>query len=114
MITKRSVGVFEFALFRSVINMIMSAQVVRQNGFSFYECVPESLRCLMHWRSGITCLGFIAYTTAPMFIPIGVFEVIFNLAAFAAAIIAWAWLNEKITAFEFGALIVALFGVYLI
>ena len=68
----------------------------------------------MHWRGIITSLGFVAYTTAPMYIPIGVFEVVFNLAAFAAAIIAWLWLNEKITAFEVGALFVAFFGIYLI
>ena len=73
MTTKRNVGIFEFAFFRSLINMVMSAQVVRQYNVSFYDSVPHNLRPIMFWRSLIGTLGFLSYTTAPMYIPIGVF-----------------------------------------
>ena len=73
MTTKRNVSVFEFAFFRSIINMIMSAQVVRQYDISFYDSVPANLRPIMFSRSLIASLAFITYTTAPMYIPIGIF-----------------------------------------
>ena len=113
MTTNRNVSVFEFAFFRSVINMIMSALVIRRSGVAFYESVPMSLRPVMFSRSIIASLGFITYTTAPMYIPIGVFQVIMNLSMFAAAILAWLWLNEKITSVEVFAMFIAFYGIYL-
>lgn len=114
MTTKRNVGVFEFAFFRSLINMFMSAQIVRQYNLSFYDCVPVNERGIMFWRSVIGTLGFLTYTTAPMYIPIGVFQIIVNLALFAVAFIAWAWLGEQLTLIEVGAMFVAFYGIYLI
>ena len=113
MTTKRNVGVFEFAFFRSLVNMFMSAQVVRQYNVSFYESVPSNLRGIMFWRSLIGTLGFLSYTTAPMYIPIGVFQVIVNMTLFAVAIMAWAWLNEKISFVEVAAMFLAFYGIYL-
>ena len=113
MTTKRNVGVFEFAFFRSLINMFMSYQVVRHFNVSLYDGVPENHRPFMLVRSVAGTIGFIAYTTSPMYIPIGVFQVIFNLSLFIVAIMAWCLLKEKITLFEIFAMFAAFYGVYL-
>ena len=73
MTTQRNVGVFEFAFFRSLINMFLSYQVVRYADVSLYDGVPKEHRPFMFVRSIAGTIGFIAYTTSPMYIPIGVF-----------------------------------------
>ena len=113
MTTQRNVGIFEFAFFRSLINMMMSAQIVRQYNLSFYDCVPTDCRSIMFARSIVGTLGFLSYTTSPMYIPIGVFQVIVNMTLFAVAIMAWLWLNEKISSVEVVACFLAFYGIYL-
>ena len=113
MTVKRNVGVFEFAFFRSLINMFMSYQVVRHFNISLYDGVPENLKPFMLLRSVAGTLGFIFYTSSPMYIPIGVFQVIFNMSLFIVAIMTWCMLNEKLSPFEVVAMFAAVYGVYL-
>ena len=66
-----------------------------------------ALRCV------VGTVAFLVYTTAPIYIPIGIFQVIMNLSLFGAAVLAWAWLGEKLTYVEVFIMFIAFGGVAL-
>ena len=115
MFSNRGVGIFEFAFFRSLICMIPSAVLVKVTyKESFFTSVPRNLRPTLLLRTISGTLGFLFYTTAPKFMPLGILTVIYNLSLFTTAILAWSWLHEKIVPFEAVAMFITMGGVILL
>ena len=115
MFTNRSVGIFEFAFFRSFVCMLPSAFLVKVTyKETFFTSVPRNLRSTLLMRTVSGTLGFLFYTSAPKFMPLGILTVIYNLSLFTTAILAWSWLNEKIVPFETVAMFITMGGVVLL
>ena len=73
MMTYRAVGVFEFAFFRSAINMISSAMLVKcKYNETFFTSVPRNQRPTLLVRCVSGTIAFLCYTTAPKYLPIGI------------------------------------------
>ena len=66
-----------------------------------------ALRCV------VGTVAFLVYTTAPIYISIGIFQVVMNMSIFGAAFLAWAWLGERLTLCEMIAMFIAFGGVAL-
>ena len=114
MMTKRGVSVFEFAFFRSVTNLASSAFLVKYKyETTYFSSVPRELRLTMALRCVVGTVAFLIYTTAPIYIPIGIFQVVMNLSIFGSAFLAWAWLGERLTMCEMIAMFIAFGGVAL-
>ena len=114
MMTKRGVSVFEFAFFRSVTNLASSAFLVKYKyETTYFSSVPRDLRLTMALRCVVGTVAFLVYTTAPIYISIGIFQVVMNMSIFGAAFLAWAWLGERLTLCEMIAMFIAFGGVAL-
>ena len=114
MMTKRGVSVFEFAFFRSVTNLASSAFFVKYKyETTYFSSVPRDLRLTMALRCVVGTVAFLVYTTAPIYISIGIFQVVMNMSIFGAAFLAWAWLGERLTLCEMIAMFIAFGGVAL-
>ena len=114
MIKFRGVTLFEFAFFRSIINLISAAFVVKFRAkTTFFESVPSHLWPILTVRCLAGTLNFIIYNAALIYIPIGIFKIIMNMNLFMVAILAWFWLGERLTCFEVIAIFVAFGGVAL-
>ena len=112
MLSNRGVKVFEFAFIRSCFNMIASAILVkytfRENFFTSIpsDLVPTTiLRCI----TGTT--GFLSFTAAPKYLPLGIFCVIVNSQVFSTVLLSYCWLRERISLFEAIAIVIAFAGI---
>ena len=114
MLKFRGVTLFEFAFFRSIINLISAAYVVKlRHKTTFFESVPAELWPTLVVRCLAGTLGFLVYNASTVYIPIGIFKIIMNMNIYMVAILAWLWLGEKLTCFEVVAILVAFGGVAL-
>ena len=114
LLINRGVTVFEFVFFRSVFNMISSAMLVKLTFKEQFNNVPRNLCSTMILRCFTATLMFISFATAPMFIPLGIFQTVQNTQTFITAFLSFMMLNEKISVFEIFAMVFAFGGVVMI
>ena len=114
MMKYRGVTLFEFAFFRSIINLASAAFVVKfKTKIGFFDSVPTELWPTLVIRCLAGTAGFIVYNAAIIYIPIGIFKIIMNMNLFMVAILAYCWLGEKLTCCETFAIFIAFGGVAL-
>ena len=114
MLKFKGVTIFEFAFFRSIINLAAASFVVKfREKTTFFDSVPTELWPTMMIRSLAGSFNFLVYNTAVVYIPIGIHKIIMNMSVFTVAILAWVWLGERLVCFEIIAIFVAFSGVVL-
>ena len=114
MLKFRGVTIFEFAFFRSIINLASASFVVKyREKTTFFDSVPTELWPTMMIRCLAGTFNFLVYNSAAVYIPIGIHKIIMNMGVFMVAILAWVWLGERLICFEVIAMFVAFGGVAL-
>ena len=73
MLSNRDVAVFEFAFFRSISNMIISAILIKYRlNKPLWGGFPREFRGTMAIRSFCGAIDFLCITTAPKYLPLGI------------------------------------------
>ena len=115
MLSYRNVALLELAFFRSLCNTLFSAILVKLvYNEPFFIGIPRDLRMPLFIRCFTGLIGFICYTAAPVFLPLGILQVVISFGLFSTAVWADCWLGERITIFELGAMVVTVGGVILL
>ena len=79
MLTNRGVAAFEFAFIRSCFNAVASAFLVKFTfKEKFFASIPRELRTTVLLRAGTGTVAFYTFVSAPKYIPLGIFFVLFN------------------------------------
>ena len=115
MLSNRDVAVFEFAFFRSISNLIISAIIIKsQLKKPLWGGFPQKFRGTMAIRSFCGAIDFLCITTAPKFLPLGIQTVITNCILFTVSLVACCWIGERVTGFEVAAMCLSMVGIALI
>ena len=115
MLTYRSVTAFEFAFLRSCFNAVGSAIVVRYvYKETFFSSIPQRLRSVVVLRCLCGTFAFLCFVSAPKYIPLGIFFVVFNASVFTSALLAYFCLSERMTCVEIVAMVFAFGGILML
>ena len=111
MLTYRGVTALEFAFVRSCFNMLASALLIRKFNEQYFSSIPRNLVRVVVLRAITGTIGFLCFTAAPKYLPLGIFFVVFNSNIFTTALLAFCWLSERISAVEVALMFCAFGGI---
>ena len=114
MLTYRDVTAFEFACARSCFNAVGSAIIVHYSNEAFFSSIPRNLRSVVVLRCLCGTFAFLCFVSAPKYIPLGIFFVVFNASVFTSALLAYLFLSEKMTCVELIAMVFAFSGILML
>ena len=110
----KNVTPFELAFLRSSFNAISSAFIIYSLNQSLRDPkVFTGARGLI-WRSLSGTVCFLFYAISVEYLPLSIFLIIYQSSPLIIAVIAWLWLNEKISYREILIMLVAFSGVVIV
>ena len=115
MLTYRDVTAFEFSFVRSCFNAVGSAILLKfWYNQQFFASIPSEMRGVVFLRCLCGTFAFLCFVSAPKYIPLGIFFVVFNSSVFTTALLTYFCLSEKMTYVEIIAMIFAFGGIIML
>ena len=106
---------FELTFAQSLVNCIVSGVLVKMVfRETLFSSVPRRHMGALYLRSFAQSVGFFFLTIGFSYVPLGIFLVVFSSNIFTTAMLAFCWLDERLSKVELYGMFFAFIGVLII